>query len=67
MAPRVAGWGASDAVSPIRDGAGYHPLSGCKNTAIIFTVNINIVTNNFTILQHQYYTNNFTTPVLSMT
>ncbi len=37
----VAGWGASDAVSPIRDGAGYHPiLIGCKNTALNYTVNI---------------------------
>ena len=31
--PRVVGWGASDAASPIRDGAGYHPSKGCKNTA----------------------------------
>ena len=37
----VAGWGASDAVSPIRDGAGYHPLLGCKNTAIILLTKLN--------------------------
>ncbi len=27
MAPWVEGWGASDAVSHFRDGAGYHPIT----------------------------------------
>ena len=30
---RVVGRGASEAVSLIRDSAGYHPIVGCKNTA----------------------------------
>ena len=31
-------WGASDAVSPIRDGTGYHPCGGARTLQIIYNI-----------------------------